>query len=230
MEDTDDEDIDDRRSTLSHTERKSLGSRFVVRERPLRDASSMPREVLRRNTMDRIERGSIARSRHSVQASSSESDDEQSDSHKESDAIIEEGESDYENKKQPVEIPESSWECEHCTFVNEPGIRVCQVCCKTPTANVKIVKTQTESKTSKKGIPMSPKNLPKSKSKDKILRSGSDEYSKDYSETESVLNKMGRLKIPEEKKPAVPVEPKKGRPSRKISFWPGTKFGPFQKK
>ncbi|XP_073986313.1 linear Ubiquitin E3 ligase isoform X3 [Rhodnius prolixus] len=28
-------------------------------------------------------------------------------------------------------IPETEWDCEHCTFVNEPGTRVCAVCCKT---------------------------------------------------------------------------------------------------
>ncbi|XP_018564657.1 uncharacterized protein LOC108906015 isoform X2 [Anoplophora glabripennis] len=227
VEDTDDEDdIDDRRSTLSHNdrgERKSLGSRFIVRERPLRDASSMPREVMRRNTIDRIERGSIARSRHSIQASSSETDDEHSDSQKESDVIKEEGESDYDNnvsaKEIPSEVPNASWECEHCTFVNEAGTRVCLVCCKTPTSSdVKIVKAADEMKTlPKKNHALSPKNLPvsKSKSRDKILRSGSDEYSKDYSETESVLNKMGKLKIPEakpaESKPSAPIDAKKGK-------------------
>lgn len=242
IEDTDDED--DRRSTLSHndrSERKSLGSRFIVRERPLRDASSMPREIKRRNTIDRVERGSsIARSRHSVQASSSGTDDEQSESQKESDVINEEGESDYDNnflsKEIPVEVPTASWECEHCTFVNEAGTRVCLVCCKTPTSDAKIIKPVNEAKVSpKKNHALSPKNLPvsKSKSKDKILRSGSDEYSKDYSETESVLNKMGKLKIPDAKtaeSKSVPIDAKKGRTSRKISFWPGTKFASFQKK
>ncbi|XP_067001542.2 uncharacterized protein LUBEL isoform X6 [Anabrus simplex] len=30
-------------------------------------------------------------------------------------------------------IPTHQWECEHCTFVNKPGTRVCAICCKTPT-------------------------------------------------------------------------------------------------
>nr|CAH7713835.1 unnamed protein product [Callosobruchus chinensis] len=153
VEDTDDED--DRRSTLSQSGRKSLG-RFTVRERPLRDASSMPRELARRHTIDRIDRSSVARSRVS---SNSESDDERSDADvlKEtvSDAIneIEESVSEYENSKpQPVEVPSASWECEHCTFVNDAGTRVCQVCCKTPTANAKIVKTKAPQKTKPKAV------------------------------------------------------------------------------
>ncbi|KAJ8983783.1 hypothetical protein NQ317_000344 [Molorchus minor] len=223
VEDTDDEDdLEDRRSTFSHAdrvERKSLGGRFVVRERPLRDTASVPREVMRRNTFDRIERGSIARSRHSVQASSSESDDEQSDSPKESDIINEEDESEYENesKKEVQKIPDASWECEHCTFVNEAGTRVCVVCCKTPTSTVKMIKSPSNSKV-KKTHTLSPRNLPvsKSKSKDKVqvMRNiSSDEHSKDYSETESVLNKMGKLKTsdkPAETRPTT-LDVKKGK-------------------
>ncbi|XP_039765254.1 E3 ubiquitin-protein ligase lubel isoform X3 [Pararge aegeria] len=37
--------------------------------------------------------------------------------------------------------PNSSWQCEHCTFVNEPGTRVCAVCCRTPTTKAKIIST-----------------------------------------------------------------------------------------
>ncbi|XP_063839106.1 uncharacterized protein LOC135088151 [Ostrinia nubilalis] len=33
----------------------------------------------------------------------------------------------------------AAWQCEHCTFVNEPGERVCAVCCRTPTAAPQIV-------------------------------------------------------------------------------------------
>lgn len=35
--------------------------------------------------------------------------------------------------------PSASWECEHCTFVNEAGVRVCAVCCRTPTAVPQLV-------------------------------------------------------------------------------------------
>ncbi|XP_072936870.1 uncharacterized protein LUBEL isoform X2 [Epargyreus clarus] len=35
--------------------------------------------------------------------------------------------------------PDATWQCEHCTFVNEPGVRVCVVCCRTPTVTAKII-------------------------------------------------------------------------------------------
>lgn len=228
MEDTDDED--DRRSSYSHTdrsERKSLGSRYAPRERSIRE--SLPRDLPRRPTADRIERGSIARSRHSIQATSSESDDEHSEEPKESDIIMDENGSEYDNNANvSTEVPEATWECEHCTFVNEPGIRVCQICCKTPTANAKVITKEVQTK---KFLEPPKKTSPsKSKSKDKVQKSlSSDDYSKDYSETESLLNKLGKLTVKDLEEKATPVEVKKGRTTRKISFWPGTKFTPFQK-
>lgn len=256
VEDSDEEDFDDRRSIRS--ERKSLGGkRFVERQVPLRDAASMPRELMRRNTIDRVERvdrgdrverGSAARSRRSVRESSSESEDDDygSDSQKESEVLEEENDSPYDNNVEDTkdevktEVPEASWECEHCTFVNEPGTRVCLVCCKTPTADAKVVTNKPPEKASKHAKSSIKRELsPKPKSKDaKLQRSASsDDYSKDYSETESVLNKLGKLKMTENiKTPEVKkieekatTEIKKGRTSRKISFWPGTKFTSFQK-
>lgn len=218
--DTDDEDEEeDRRSIFSHSnergERRSLG-RYPDRVRSSREASSMQREVPRRNTMDRLERVSNVRSRHSVRDSSSnESDDEQSESQKESEALEEDSEKIGEPQGVITEVPESNWECEHCTFVNEAGTRVCSVCCKTPTSSVKLIPETRQI--------LNPKNLPKSKPNKeiKLQRSrSSDDYSKDYSETESLLNKMGKINLNEKK---LPSPEKKGR-SRKISFWPGTKF------
>ncbi|KAG5896886.1 hypothetical protein JTB14_033524 [Gonioctena quinquepunctata] len=115
FEDTDDErDVDDRRSTFSHTdrsERKSFGGRYPARERQLREATSLPRESSRRNTVDRIQRGSIAKSRQSNQGSCSETDDEHSEStsQKESDIINEEDESEYDNQEPlKMEVPNRS--------------------------------------------------------------------------------------------------------------------------
>ncbi|XP_059060385.1 E3 ubiquitin-protein ligase lubel [Achroia grisella] len=41
--------------------------------------------------------------------------------------------------------PNVSWQCEHCTFVNEPGVRVCVICCRTPTAAPKTIEATTNS-------------------------------------------------------------------------------------
>ncbi|GBP76693.1 E3 ubiquitin-protein ligase RNF31 [Eumeta japonica] len=35
-----------------------------------------------------------------------------------------------------IKVPNDSWQCEHCTFVNEGGGRICAVCCRTSTAVV----------------------------------------------------------------------------------------------
>ncbi|XP_024082763.1 uncharacterized protein LOC106665625 isoform X1 [Cimex lectularius] len=46
-----------------------------------------------------------------------------------------------EEEEEMGPIPETQWECVHCTFINEPGTRVCAICCKT-TAKPKSVKSQ----------------------------------------------------------------------------------------
>ncbi|XP_047515468.1 E3 ubiquitin-protein ligase lubel-like isoform X1 [Pieris napi] len=37
------------------------------------------------------------------------------------------------------QAPNTTWQCEHCTFVNDPGVRVCVVCCRTPTVTPKTI-------------------------------------------------------------------------------------------
>ncbi|XP_059617781.1 E3 ubiquitin-protein ligase lubel-like [Phlebotomus argentipes] len=33
----------------------------------------------------------------------------------------------------PPSAPDYEWECEYCTYVNEPNVKICGICCKTPT-------------------------------------------------------------------------------------------------
>lgn len=35
----------------------------------------------------------------------------------------------------PPKTPDYDWTCEYCTFVNEPNVKICAVCCKTPSKN-----------------------------------------------------------------------------------------------
>ncbi|KAJ8729298.1 hypothetical protein PYW08_000879 [Mythimna loreyi] len=37
--------------------------------------------------------------------------------------------------------PSSTWQCEHCTYVNEAGVRVCAICCRTPVTVPKPITT-----------------------------------------------------------------------------------------
>ncbi|KAK9511230.1 hypothetical protein O3M35_005827 [Rhynocoris fuscipes] len=51
--------------------------------------------------------------------------------HEEIEATFEDNENEGEEEEEMGPIPETEWDCIHCTFVNEPGSRVCAVCCKT---------------------------------------------------------------------------------------------------
>lgn len=228
------EDFDDRRSIRS--ERKSINTR----PRASRDTNSMPREIRRRVPQERTERASITRGRHSIRATSSSEDENLKDVEMAEDDGNPIKIEDFMEKtpEEAAPTPLAKWECEHCTFVNEAGTRVCLICCKTPTTTaVKLISgsPKSEKKEPKKGVVRrNSKNLelvalPASRS--------SDDYSKDQSETESVLNKFGKqvsLMDTSEEVESKNVEEvedrKKGRTSRKISFWPGTKFAPIQNK
>ncbi|XP_050078923.1 E3 ubiquitin-protein ligase lubel [Anopheles maculipalpis] len=41
--------------------------------------------------------------------------------------------------------PDREWECEFCTYVNEPGVKICAICCKTATIGVVSGVTRSES-------------------------------------------------------------------------------------
>lgn len=229
IEDTDDEDmdLDDRRSNFSHmdrSERISSRGRFAIKDKPSRETNSMSRELLRRS-IDR--RDSVPRSKQSIHTPSSDTDDEDSTSsnrnHLKVDSINEENGSEYDNVN-TVENTKSfdeKWECEHCTFVNEAGTRVCQVCCKTSNANTVKKEGNFKDQTQNKN---------KLELKDHVQANiSSDDFSRDFSETESLLNKLGKLKTSSDQENKSQLDVKKGRASRKISFWPGTKFTSFQK-
>lgn len=206
-DDSDEGEIDDRRSVFSHNER---GERKVR----TRETNSMPREMKRRSTLEKIDR-----SKKSVRDSSSEEYDADSEIQDEEPKAPLAKKS--EAPLQEVKLTDASWECEHCTFVNEATTRVCTVCCKTPT-NISV------SAKPPKSSEIKSETLAPSKS--------SDDYSKDNSETESVLNKIGKLQIiadtplpPKATSKINTLDSKKGRTSRKISFWPGTKFATLHK-
>jgi hypothetical protein len=40
--------------------------------------------------------------------------------------------------------PDVSWECEHCTFVNEPDTKICSICCKTRVEVLKQLPTEVD--------------------------------------------------------------------------------------
>ncbi|XP_017774762.1 PREDICTED: uncharacterized protein LOC108561373 isoform X2 [Nicrophorus vespilloides] len=128
--------------------------------------TSIPREMSsRRSTADKSERGKI--NRRSIREDSS------------SESSVEEEPPKMPSKTAPK--PSGNWECEHCTYVNEANTKVCLVCCKTAS---KVPEEESEPE----------QKITKSKKSERSNRS-SDDYSKDYSETESMLNRVGKLKL-----------------------------------
>lgn len=244
-----DEDIEDRRSVFSHndrSERKSTSGRYNERPRVLRDGASLPRELPRRfqnqnakpdifdrssdtdrsketrhNTTKQSKKQSLKPQKHES-SSELESESHESD-------IFEEEEEEQALQSPPIitdeaptaVVPSGNWECEHCTFVNDAGTKVCLVCCKTASANVKIVANDDNTNGTTNTKLKKPIALKASSSRGK----SSDEYSaRDLSETESMLQKVEVLKLDDKLERSSTSSKLKGRPSRKISFWPGTKL------
>ncbi|XP_058446796.1 E3 ubiquitin-protein ligase lubel isoform X3 [Malaya genurostris] len=44
----------------------------------------------------------------------------------------------------PIVVPDSEWECEFCTYVNEGGVKICAICCKTISIAIVPSKDDTE--------------------------------------------------------------------------------------
>lgn len=130
-----------------------------------------------------------------------------------------------EEKTDLPSIPQDEWECEHCTFVNPSGTRVCTVCCKTPTSSaIKILKSSS--------ISTSPIPSQKKSAITSTKQQQSQEDVIDYKTNKelNIISKIGQdLKLIDKTSSIEEYERKKGR-NRKISFWPGTKFSPFHAK
>lgn len=124
-------------------------------------------------------------------------------------------EEESDHKSEPPAIPDHKWECEHCTFVNKAGTRVCAVCCKTPT---------------KKALPASlrrnsgPRGLKQDLKQDLLNK-----------RNELVTKRTSSIKIGQDSEDEVATafgkqlrlvqnESTKKGTIRKISFWPDTKF------
>jgi hypothetical protein len=190
-------------------------------------------------------------------------------------------------------IPTHQWQCEHCTYVNRAGTRVCAICCKTPTGLPQRLSTDsqqqqqrrrsrrnnsdtsrttnslntqargqknTSSGTSlRRGSVKSTNSRSDADYKDtggsrqwhhneftakRELQPTSDDYSDipyDEGYVLAQFNKQLRITHKSDKSVDAEEDPyegvqlrssdvestnskRKGRPSRKISFWPGTKF------
>ena len=190
-------------------------------------------------------------------------------------------------------IPTHQWECEHCTYVNRAGTRVCAICCKTPTSVPKepsTPETQQHRRRLRRGMSesgpstngfgtqsRSQKGVNNTMVRHSSTKSASSRSEVDYSDTSTTRHRRHseytkrppppvtsddysdvpynegylsakfnqQLKISQKPSKAVRDEDpyegvqvkssdvestkstnikNKGRPLRRISFWPGTKF------
>ncbi|XP_064553664.1 E3 ubiquitin-protein ligase lubel isoform X2 [Drosophila montana] len=69
----------------------------------------------------------------------------------------------------PPTTPDHEWECEFCTFVNEPNIKICAICCKTPCKPP--VKPKATNKIENRSTTVEPKTTTTTtQSEDKLVR------------------------------------------------------------
>ena len=69
------------------------------------------------------------RRQHQIESSENSSDDEDDD-----DFFTGESDNDFvslSSGSNSKKVPRRSWTCEHCTYVNNPGVSVCVMCCRT---------------------------------------------------------------------------------------------------
>lgn len=174
-------------------------SRFAsrVNRRQQRAATLPPRDTRTPNRSG----GSSPDSADELMSISQRDDGEMDDDIADADAALELPEPEV------VPLPTHRWECEHCTYVNKPGTRVCSVCCKTTLRGGRrgsdLRETKQETRRSSRTEP------PKWQ-----------QEVREEEITKAVSKQLRLIQDPD----AVKTAKKKGRPLRRISFWPGTKF------
>ncbi|KAL9930414.1 linear Ubiquitin E3 ligase isoform 1-T3 [Glossina fuscipes fuscipes] len=107
---------------------------------------------IKEDSHDTQERQNKEEENHSEVPSSNHNESENQSTHQEEDtkSPIETEDADKISLGPPPSTPDHEWECEFCTFVNEPNIKICSICCKTPSTKPK--KAQDESSSPPKQI------------------------------------------------------------------------------
>lgn len=123
----------------------------------------------------------------------------------------------------PPRAPDYQWQCEFCTFVNEPKTTICTICCKTPTNEpIKVAEQKTNSTISQVPPPLPKKSPPK----EDVRATPPPKENVRATPPPKVETKSASALLPPLSKTTSSSEEsnakQKGR-TRKISFWPGTK-------
>lgn len=154
---------------------------------------------------------------HSEVPSPNHNESESQSAHQEEDtkSPIETEDADKISLGPPPSTPDHEWECEFCTFVNEPNTKICSICCKTPSTRPK--KAQDER-------PSPPKQTMNSLSRKDSERENTLKKKSESTEnnTTNLVSDVNSLKINDKNLDETDTLNKKGRP-RKITFLKGTK-------
>merc|ERR1719445_1955033 len=109
---------------------KSSRSKNSTRSKKSNKSNTSTRRSKNRRTKDRARTESGSNSRNASRTSKKHRDRSSSE---DTDNFFT-GESDEEFvsiSSNSDKAPRVSWTCEHCTYVNNPGVKVCAMCCKT---------------------------------------------------------------------------------------------------
>ncbi|XP_046385268.1 E3 ubiquitin-protein ligase lubel-like isoform X2 [Ischnura elegans] len=103
----------------------------------------------------------------------------------EAEGVVGEAAEDVDDKA-TLFVPTYTWSCEHCTFVNKPGIRVCTMCCKTTTEEgQRVMRAQQKERANHKETfakgPAAEKQAEKNKKKEEEVVSAGEESSEEES-------------------------------------------------
>lgn len=119
-----------------------------------------------------------------------------------------------------VSTTEHKWECEHCTYVNKAGTRVCAVCCRTTSKNPpRTINERRNSRGRVDEVVAVRTNMTENNKHVSNKRQQNKVELDPVEEIAAAVNKQLRVTQNEQQQ----VTTKKGR-LRRISFWPGTKF------
>lgn len=122
----------------------------------------------------------------------------------------------------PPEAPIHEWECEYCTYVNEPNTKICSICCKTPSSKpLKLIIQKQDTPSPPREAQIAPKQIETPK---ETLANGDSAASQSKPppvQVEKVSSTSKKIVSSlKSSKSTDANDAKKGR-LRKISFWPG---------
>lgn len=134
----------------------------------------------------------------------------------------------------PPSTPDREWECQFCTFVNEPNTKICSICCKTQILKKDSVEPESVPSVNNERVSISPEKIkPHTETQVKSAIAPSEVVPVMPSIAPSVTSiKVDATEVKKEKKQKSSSSSDgtskdsngkiKGK-TRKISFWPGTK-------